>query len=88
MAQIFRINLKTAHEKTGLTYYAVAKKTGLAQNTVRKYAENEVVSPYLPTAVVVLAAFYGLDWRDPAVVEIVESSEDPEMQTALLSPVS
>jgi len=69
----FKINLKEAHEKTGFSPYAVAKQTGIAQNTVRKYVDKpDVLSVYIPTAVVILADFYHVDWRSPSIVEVVE----------------
>ncbi len=72
----FRIKLKAAHDKTGLTFYAVAKQTGIASNTVQKYADVDVViSDYIPTTVIRLAQFYGVDWRDPSVLR---SSRKPK----------
>lgn len=87
MKQIFRIRLKPAHEQMGLTAYAVAKALGLSQTTVRKYVDNdEVLSSYVPSVVITLAKFYGVDWRDPAVVEVQEEGvSSPEMRTALLT---
>lgn len=82
MGQMFKINLKDAHEKTGLTFYAVSKQTGLAHNTVQKYAESVVTSTYIPATVVVLAEFYGVDWRAPAIVEVIEGDASaPERKT-------
>lgn len=82
----FKIKLKAAHDKTGLTFYAVAKQTGIASNTVQKYADVDVViSDYIPTTVIRLAQFYGVDWRDPSVVEIVEEAEEEKLNALLAS---
>lgn len=79
----FRIRLKQIHDRTGLSPYAVWKKTGISQTTIRKYVTtDEVVQAYLPDIVVALANFYGVDWRDPSVVEIVED-DLPEIETPL-----
>jgi hypothetical protein len=87
MAQRFRVKLKAAHDKTGLTAYMVGKKTGIAINTVSKYiTDDEVVVDYIPTTVVKLAEFYGLDWRDSKVIEVIEDVSTPEMETPLLVP--
>lgn len=78
----FRIRLKPVHEKSGMSPYKVWKKTGVAQTTVRKYVDaDEVIQTYIPNVVVTLANFYGVDWRDPAIVEVIE--EDPEIKTPL-----
>lgn len=82
----FKVKLRAVHQASGLTAYAVAKLTNVAINTVKRYAENEeVVLAHVPPAVVTLAEFYGVDWRDPKVVEVIEGgASTPEMQTALL----
>lgn len=67
----FLIKLKQAHENKGLTPYAVAKQLGLNQNTVRKYATEEIEADVLPAHVIQLANFYGVDWRDPAIIEVI-----------------
>lgn len=85
MGQRFKVKLKAAHDKTGLTAYMVGKRTGIAINTVSKYIDNdEVVVDYIPTTVVKLAEFYGLDWRDPNVIEVVEDVTTPEIESPLL----
>lgn len=84
MAKRFKVRLKAAHDATGLTAYAVWKQTGVAINTVEKYTQqDELVADYIPATVIRLAEFYGLDWRDPKVIEVVE---DPEMESPLLVP--
>ncbi len=82
----FRIRLKHIHDLTGLSTYAVWKETGVAHGTVRKYAlVEEIVQAHLPNTVIILANFYGVDWRDPSVVEIIEDDDTPEIETPLLS---
>lgn len=77
----FKVRLKEVHDKTGLTTYAVAKRAGVAINTVNKYTEaSEVTTKQIESALVRLIEFYGLDWRDSKVIEVIES---PEMQTYL-----
>jgi hypothetical protein len=83
----FIVKLKKAHDATGLTPYAVSKRTGIAINTVVRYTEADAVEvANLAASVIRLAEFYGLDWRDPAVVEVIEEATDPEDETPLLSP--
>jgi transcriptional regulator with XRE-family HTH domain len=82
----FRIKLRAAHEATGLTPYRVAKETGIAQATVRKYIErNSIEADYLPLTVIRLAEYYGVDWRNPSVIEVIEDESDPEISTPLLA---
>lgn len=69
----FRIKLKDVHENSGLTYYRVARQTGITHNTVQKYAEAIVEQHSLPAQVLVMCKFYGVDWRDPAIVEVVNN---------------
>lgn len=78
----FRVRLKAVHEQTGLTHYAVAKLAGVAINTVVRYtSEDEITLDRIEGTLVRLLKAYGLDWRDPDVVRIVEDTESPEMQT-------
>lgn len=68
----FAIKLKDAHQQSGLTPYRVSKHTGLSQTTIRKYTDSdEVITEYIPSAVVVLAQFYDVNWRDPAIVDVI-----------------
>lgn len=72
----FRVRLHDVHRKTGLSPYAVGKQAGVAQNTVKKYVEP----PYfeadrIETTLISLLNFYGLNWRDPSVIEIVEEGK-------------
>lgn len=75
MKRKFKIQLKNAHEEKGLTVYAIAKQLKLSQTTVRKYIDQAVLSSYLPTVVIDLANFYGVDWRDPSIVDVVDVAE-------------
>jgi len=72
----FIINLKDAHEKTGLSGYAVAKQTSVTENTVRKYADQVVESNVMPIAVIILADFYGVDWRNEEIVKVITEALD------------
>lgn len=73
----FRVHLKKHHDKKGETPYRVWKDTGVAVNTVVRYTEKESVeSDVLPTTVISLAQYYGVDWRDPAIVEVIDESAD------------
>ena len=83
----FIVRLKHVHDKTGLTPYAVAKKISAAENTVRKYIESdEVVGHTMYGAVIELCDFYGVDWHDPSIVEVViEEDSEEEIKTALIA---
>lgn len=70
------IKLSAAHKKSGLTAYEVAKRLDLNEGTVRKYTSNDVTASFLPNHVLQLIKFYGLDWHDPEVIEIIDSAED------------
>lgn len=76
----FRIRLKQVHDKTGLSGYAVAQKTALAENTVRKYVDNdEVISASVFGVVIELCNFYGVDWRDPKIIQpFIEGEENSD----------
>lgn len=85
----YLIKLKDAHDKSGLTTYAVAKKLGLNQNTARKYLTEYVETEMLPIYISRLAEFYGLNWRSPDVVEVIEEEaggESPKIKTPLAVP--
>ena len=69
----FRVRLKGVHKSTGLSLWAVHKKSGIALNTVKKYVTPEyLVADRIEGALVSLLKFYQLNWRDPAVIEEVE----------------
>lgn len=80
----FLVKLKKYHKETGLSTYEVGKKTGIAANSVVRYTSKDVVPVgYLAPTVIKLARFYGVDWRDPSVVEIVECDDNPETKAPL-----
>lgn len=79
----FLIKLSKLHNDSGVSVYGVHKATGLAYNTVNKYVHGDVVSENLPHQALVLIAFYGGDWRDPSVVEIIEVDDEEEIKTPL-----
>ncbi len=73
---MFRIRLRDAHQRSGLSAYAVGKRTGIAQNTIRKYILQEsVIAYHLEGQLIDLIGFYGEDWRDPAIIEVITDNE-------------
>lgn len=68
----FLIKLKTAHQQSGKTVYRVSKDTGIVYNTVKKYVSEWIEAELLSADVVKLAEYYGMDWRSPDVVEIID----------------
>ena len=82
----FKVKLKAVHEQTGQTAYSVAKATELAQNTVRKYTAEDIIIDYIPTTVVTLCQYYGVDWRDPEIIEVIEDESDPSISNPALAP--
>ena len=88
MSGRFLIKLAAIHQKSGLTPYAVARETGLNENTVRKYVTEDVFSERIYSHIVTLTDFYGVDWRDPNIIEWVADKqgieESPETKTALV----
>lgn len=85
----FLVKLKAVHQASGYSQYRVAKDTGLSLNTVKKYlAEDSVECGYLPMQAIQMARFYGVDWRDPSVIELIEEDSDEENQTALLAALA
>lgn len=75
----FRIRLHDVHRNSGLTVYRVAKSTGLNSNTLHRYVSNgDIITRRLESHVLELAKFYGVDWRDPAVVDVIEVDEEDE----------
>lgn len=94
----FLIKLKKVHEKSGLSAYEVAKRLGLNASTVRKFVTQDIVAEFLPDHVLKIVNFYGLDWRDPAVIEVIEDQDvdlditppvdaDPQIKNLLAVPV-
>jgi hypothetical protein len=79
MVKKFHIHLSEAHNKTGLTSYAVwkevKKKINISKTTVRRYAtEENVILDHLPSTALALMEFYGVDWRDPNIVEVIDET--------------
>lgn len=73
----FVIRLREAYLRSGLSGYMVAKRTGIAQNTVRKYILPEsVVVFHIEGQVVELANFFGVDWRDPSIIDVIEVEDE------------
>lgn len=80
----FAVRLKSLYDAKGLSPYHVWKQTGVAQNTVKRYAQSDVVIVgTLEPAVIALAQFYGVDWK--TVVDIVEDEVPPEIQNPLIA---
>jgi transcriptional regulator with XRE-family HTH domain len=84
----FKVSLKEAHEKTGLSIYEVAKQLGMSKNTVLRFVEDKpAIVGRLDSAVLILAEFYKVSWKD--VVEEVsdeDSSEEGQTKTLLAIP--
>lgn len=72
----FLVKLKEPHEKSGFSAYEVAKRLGLNASTVRKWVTKDNEAEFLPDHVLKIVNFYGLDWRDPAVIEVIDVGED------------
>ena len=83
MTKRYIVHLKDEHRKRNLTAYAVARDTGLNKNTVRKFLENNVELEYLPAHVITICEYFGLNWKDPNVIEIYddESPDDEDTDT-------
>ena len=76
----FLVKLKEPHEKSGYSAYEVAKRLGLNASTVRKWVTSNVEAEFLPDHVLKIVNFYGLDWRDPNVIEVIEVEDDSSGQ--------
>lgn len=72
----FLVKLKATHDASGLTAYRVAEETGLSHATVRRYATSNAEVDTIQQAVIILAKFYGVNWRSPEIIEVI--AEDPE----------
>ena len=73
----FVIRLREAHRRSGLSAYMVAKRTGIAQNTVRKYILPEsVIADRIESLVYDLTKLYGVDWRDPSIIDVIEVDDE------------
>lgn len=77
MARKFLIKLTEVHKQSGKSVYRVAKDTGLVYNTVKRYVTAQFEAELLSRDVIQLAEYYGVDWRDSAVIEVIdEDAED------------
>lgn len=76
MSRKFLIKLKDVHERSGKSIYAVAKESGVVYNTAKKYLTEYVEAEKLTPEVTQLAEYYGADWRDPSVIEVIDESAD------------
>jgi len=82
----FKVKLKPVHEKSGLSKYRVQKDLNLSYNTISRYVdEPEVVVGFISPEVVGMCTYYGVDWRDPAIIELIEN-EETESESPLLAP--
>lgn len=72
----FLISLKRVHEASGYSQYRVAKDTGVNINTVKKYVggREQVVQDSLPSTVLRMCDYYGVDWHD--VVDVIPNGTD------------
>lgn len=83
------IRIKALHDKTGLSPYMVAKESGVAQNTVKKYVEEEeVIVERFENTLLALLRFYGADWRDPKVADVIEVDESEESPDFLVEALA
>lgn len=74
--QRFVVKLNQVHRARGLTVYRVAKSTGINKNTVLKYlGGEEIITDQLSHHVLALSKFFDVDWRDPAIVDVIEVDE-------------
>jgi len=74
----FKVKLARFHKESGKSAYQVAKDTGLNYGTVSAWTKEDREVTLLPDHIIKLIAYYGLDWTDPAVIEIIEASEPPD----------
>lgn len=79
--------ISKAHAQSGLTVYRVQQDLDMNYNTVQKYVTRDIVTERLPPEIEKLAAYYGLDWRDPNVVSVIEV-EDEEDTANLLAVIA
>ncbi len=67
---VFEIRLKKPHDAKGLSAYTIHKMTGIATNTIAKYAHVEVVEQRrLDDVIAVLCDFYGVDFHDVVTIK-------------------
>ena len=81
----FKVKLHQAHVASGLSYYEVSTRTGVAANTVARYVKkDEVIVDKIETPLLKIAEFYGFGWnRLQDFIEIVEDPTPGESKTPL-----
>jgi hypothetical protein len=84
MTPRLRIKLNEVHERSGLSFYRVAKDTGLPMNTVMRYGKEVAIMQSLSNSAIILCNYYGVDWRDPSIVEMFEDEHNPEAEAPAL----
>lgn len=79
----FEVRLKQIHKQHGKSVPDVADALGMSHNTVGRYVNKDFVTVRrLDTTVVLLARYYGVDWKD--VVSVVEEiTESPESKNPI-----
>lgn len=84
----FVVRLREAHLASGLSKYRVARDNKVSDNTISKYVDEDFVSfGQLPTQVIKLCEYYGVDWRDPQIVQIIEDGSEDELSGQLREAV-
>ena len=82
---LFKVNLREAHKRSGKSKYQVQQDTGLAYNTIVRYVDSSgVFLKGIPKTVLTLCDYYGVDWRNPEIVELIED-EETESESPLLA---
>lgn len=82
----FRLHLQAIHKQSGFSVYDVAEALGMSKNTVWKYVRPDVVEfDYLPSTVLDLCEFYGVDWRDKSILEVFEESTEGQQKPLLVA---
>lgn len=74
----FKVKLSKFHKESGKSVNQVHKDTGLNYNTIANWVKEDREAENIPNHLVQLIAYYGLDWRDPKVIEIIEATEPTE----------
>lgn len=64
----FQIDLSDAHESSGLSFYRVAKETGVAANTVARFGKGIVQIKQINDGIAKLCNFYGVPFHDVVMV--------------------
>lgn len=84
----FIVRLREAHLASGLSKYRVARDNGISDNSISKYVDEDSCEfGQLSTQVIKLCEYYGVDWRDPAIVEVIHDEAEDELSGQLLEAV-